>query len=56
MFTLNWKGKSSNDVEVNTLDYNSTVSELKLHSFYYIHFWTNILGKSTNLLVLQAVG
>ena len=27
------------------LVYDNIVSEFKLQSFYYIHFWTNTLGK-----------
>ena len=39
------------------LDCSLKVSEFKLHSRYYIHFWTNTLGNSMNPLVLTtAIG
>ena len=34
------------------LDYNLEVSEFKLPLYYYIHFWTNTLGKGLNSLIL----
>ena len=36
------------------LDYNIIVSKFELQPCYYIHFWTNTLGKGMNLLSLQA--
>ena len=41
---------------VKVLDYGIVVSEFKLQSHYYIHFWTNTLGKGMNPLILPAMG
>ena len=41
---------------VKAQDCGIIVSEFKLQSHYYIHFWTNILGKGMNLHILPAVG
>ena len=38
------------------LDCRIIVSEFELHSRYYIHFWTNTLGKDVNSLILLAMG
>ena len=35
----------------NELDYDIGVREFKLQSWYYIHFQTNTLSKSINLLI-----
>ena len=31
-------------------------NELELQSRYQIHFWTNTLGKGTNLLIFPGMG
>ena len=41
---------------VKSMDYGIVVSELVLHSRYYIHFQVNTLGKGMNLLILPAMG
>ena len=38
-------------VVANMLGCNIVVSEFKHQLCYYVHFWTNILGKDMNLLV-----
>ena len=43
-------------VIVNVLDYDTVVSVLTLQSHYYIHFWTNTLGKGMNHLISPAMG
>ena len=42
-------------IVVNVLDYDFVVSEFKLQSCYYIHFWTNNLGKGINSLIPPAI-
>ena len=44
------------DVMVNMQDCEIIESEFKLQSCYYIHFRTNNLEKSMNLLILPAMG
>ena len=39
------KGGSSRGAVANVLLCEIIVRKFKLHSCYYIHFWTNILGK-----------
>ena len=34
----------------------SSGSEFELQSCYYVHFWTNTLGKGKNLLISPAMG
>ena len=41
-------------VMVKALDYG--VNEFELQSRYYVHFWTNTLGKGMNPLILRAMG
>ena len=41
---------------VKALDCRIIVSEFKLKSCYYDHFWTNTLGKGMNPLILPAMG
>ena len=38
-------------VMVNVMDCKIIVSEFKLHLHYYVHFWTNTLGKHINLII-----
>ena len=40
---------SLHDVVAYMLDCDNTVSKFRLQSGYYIHFWTNTLGKDMNL-------
>ena len=40
-------------VMVKAMDCRIIVSNFKFQSHYYIHFWTNILGKSMNSLSSQ---
>ena len=44
------------DVTAKILDCSLEVNELGLQSRYYIHFWTNVLGKGMNLLFSPAMG
>ena len=32
----------------NVLEYGHKITEFELHSFYYVHFRTNALGKGVN--------
>ena len=41
---------------VNVIDYEIVVSEFELQSRYYVRFWTNIIGKGMNPLILPAMG
>ena len=43
-------------VMVKALDCRLVVSKFKLYSCYYVHFWTNTLGKDMNPLILPAMG
>ena len=43
-------------VMVKSLDYGIIVSEFELQLHYYVHFWTNTLGKGMNPLTLPAMG
>ena len=38
------------------MDCEIVESNFELRSRYYIHFQTNTLGKSMNLIILQSVG
>ena len=40
---------------VKVLDCRIVVSEFKLQSRYYVHFWTNTLGKGMNLFILPGL-
>ena len=42
-------------VMAKALDCGIVVSEFKLQSRYYIHFWINNLGKGMNPLIVPAV-
>ena len=42
---------SRHDVVVNVLIFDTVVSEFELHSFYYVHFQINTLGKGMNPLI-----
>ena len=42
-------------VMVKAMDCGIIESELKLQFRYYIHFWTNTLGKGMNPLILPAM-
>ena len=35
-------------------DYGLGVGEFELQSRYYVHFWTNTIGKGMNPLILPA--
>ena len=50
------EGGSPRDVMVKVMGCGIVVSEFELLSRYYVHFRTNILAKSMNLLILQAIG
>ena len=41
---------------VKVLDFGLEVSLFELQSGFFVHFWTNTLGKSINLLILSAMG
>ena len=41
---------------VKVLDCDIVVSEFKLRSSYYVHFWTYTLGKGMNPLISLAMG
>ena len=43
-------------VVVKVLDCRIIQSEFKLQSCYYVHFWTNTLGKGMNPLILPSMG
>ena len=47
---------SSRGEMANVMDCGLEVNEFELHSRYYIHFQTKILGKGTNPLILPALG
>ena len=42
-------------VLVNVMNYDIGVSDLKLHSRYYVHFWTNAFKKGMNSLIPPAI-
>ena len=48
--------KSLRGAVVIMLDCNLIVSEFELQISYYIHFWTNALGKGMNLLIHPDMG
>ena len=41
---------------VKVIDCGIIVNKFILQSHYYIHFWTNTLGKSMNPLILPVIG
>ena len=43
-------------IMANVLDCDIVVSEFELQVCYYIHVWTNTLGKGMNPLILLVVG
>ena len=43
-------------VIVKAMDCEIVVSKFKLQSGYYVHFWTNTLGKGMNPFILPAMG
>ncbi len=43
-------------IMTNVLNYVLEVSDFKLYSCYYIHFWYNTLGKGINALIPPARG
>ena len=47
---------SSSGVMTKVLDCGLEVNEFKLQLCYYIHFWTNTLGKGMNPLISPAMG
>ena len=50
---LNPAGRCPRGVMVKAMDWEIVVSEFELHSRYYVHFWTNTLGKGMNPLPSQ---
>ena len=46
---LTYERRRPRGVVANVLDYDIIVSEFKLHSRDYIHFWANTLGEGRNL-------
>ena len=42
-------------VIVKAMDCGIVVTEFELQSRYYVHFWTNTLGKGMNPLILSAM-
>ena len=38
-------------IVANILDFDIVVSNFRLHSHYYVHFWTHTLRKSMNVLI-----
>ncbi len=47
---------SRRGVTAKVLDCGQEVNEFELQSLYYVHFWTNILGKGMNPLIPPANG
>ena len=63
IYSTNYKSSSARlnrgclrGVMVKAMDYGIVVSEFELQSCYYVHFWTNTLGKSMNPFILPAMG
>ena len=56
MVTKGLGGGNPCGIVANVLDYDIIVNQFKLHLCYYVHFWTNILGKGMNSLNPLAVG
>ena len=44
------------DIMANVLDFDFVVSEFDRQSRYYIHFWTNTLGKGINSIIPRIYG
>ena len=42
-------------IMVKVMDCGIVVSKFELQSRYYVHFWTNTLGKGINPLILPAM-
>ena len=42
-------------IMVKVQDYSLDISEFKLQSCNYIHFWTNTLGKGMNFFISSAM-
>ena len=38
------------------LDWDIVVNELEYQSFFYIHFWTNAIGKGINSIIPSSFG
>ena len=49
------KAGCPNRVVVKTMDCRIIVREFEFQLCYYIHFWTNTLGKGMNPLILPAM-
>ena len=47
---------SPQGVEAKVLDCDLKVSKIELQTFYYIHFWTNSLGKGMNSFIPPPMG
>ena len=56
MFTQNLPGSCPYGIDSDMLDCVIAVSEFRLQSCYYVHFWTNTIGKGMNSLLFPAVG
>ena len=51
------RGENPCDAVTKVLDCNIVVSEFKFQSPpYYVHFWTNFLGKGMNLVISPVIG
>ena len=48
-----WEGEESQDIGINVLNCSIRiiVSEFEFQLHYYLHFWTNTLGKGMNSLI-----
>ena len=44
--------ESPRGVVTNVLPYDIVVREFEIQSRYYVHFWTNTLGKGMNPIIL----
>ena len=51
---MNWG--CPHGVMVKAKDYGIIVSDFEIQFRYYIHFWTNTLGKGMNSLILPVMG
>ena len=49
-------GRCPRGIIVKALECRIVVSKFKFQLRYYIHFWTNTLGKGMNPLILSAMG
>ena len=54
-FRIHARGEIPSSVVVNVLNCDIVVSEFELQSRYYVHFRTNISGKTMNSLIPPAM-